>query len=419
MSSLIFSIISEDRLCEILLNLHKYTDLPIRLIDVSGETLLSYGEFPKYCARLRSEVFSERECALAHMKAGQRALDIGEAYIFPCHGNLNHIAFPMINGGTLIGSVIIGPFLLDKPDSTIVIGLSENYPINPALSLELYDCLLDIPVLLPAKVNNLMVLTGCLLSSLIPTERTVFMRKQQELYQQSKMNETIQAYKEGTVSYDLKFRYEKEKELLRVVKTGNTQKAKELLNDLIGNVLFNGGGVSAIRPRAVELTTLLSRVAMDGGANPDNIYELSSRYIYKLYQEDRLEEMCMILQEVLENFMSAAFYDNYKGNTHVRKALRYIAENFRQHITLETTAEHVGLSSNYFSAVFNSVMGTGFSEYLNSVRIEEAKKLLLSTDYAPADIALFLGFPDQSYFCKVFRKLTGTSPVRYRNGSAG
>lgn len=418
MSSIIFSTISENKLREILLNLQKYTDLPIRLIDVSGETILSYGEFPKYCTQLQNSVFTEKECSLAHMKAGQRALDIGEAYIFPCHGNLNHIAFPLINGGTLIGSIVIGPFLLDKPDSTVVIGLEERYPLNPALSLELYDCLLDVPVLLPAKVNNLMILTDYLLSSLIPNERTVFLRKQQELYQQSKMNETIQAYKEGTVSYDLKFRYEKEKELLRIVKTGNTQSAKELLNELIGNVLFNGGGVYAIRPRAVELTTLLSRVAMDGGANPDKMYELSSKYIYMLYQEEKMEKICVILQEILENFMDAAFYDTHKGNMYIRKALCYMEENFRQHITLELTADHVGLSPNYFSSLFRSVMGTGFSDYLNNKRIDEAKRLLLMTDYAPTDIAIFLGFPDQSYFCKVFKKITGTTPGQFRNNQS-
>ena len=419
MGNIIFSTISEKRLREVLQNLHNYTELPIRLIDVSGETVLSYGDFPKYCTQLQSTVFTEKDCVQAHMKAGQRALNIGEAYIFPCHGNLNHIAFPLINGGTLIGSVIIGPFLLDKPDSTVVIGLDERYPLNPALSLELYDCLLDIPVMLPAKVNNLKVLTDYLLSALIPTERILLLHKQQEFYQQSKMNETIQVYKEGTVSSDLKYRYEKEKKLLSVVKTGNTQAAKELLNDLIGNVLFNGGGVDAIRPRAVELTTLLSRVAMDGGANPDKMYELSSKYIYKLYQEDRMEKVCMILQEVLENFMNAAFYDNHKGNAYIRKALCYIGENFRQHITLEMTAEHVGLSPNYFSTLFRSVMGTGFSDYLNNERIEEGKRMLLMTDYAPTDIAMFLGFPDQSYFCKVFKKITGTTPGQFRNSRPG
>ena len=56
----------------------------------------------------------------------------------------------------------------------------------------------------------------------------------------------------------------------------------------------------------------------------------------------------------------------------------------------------------------------GFREQLNRIRIEESKQLLLNTDYSLADIALAMGFVDQSYFCKVFKRIVGLTPGKFR-----
>jgi YesN/AraC family two-component response regulator len=55
-----------------------------------------------------------------------------------------------------------------------------------------------------------------------------------------------------------------------------------------------------------------------------------------------------------------------------------------------------------------------FKEHLNRVRIEEAARLLANTDYSVMEIAIACGYKDQSYFTKVFKKLTGLTPKQYR-----
>jgi len=59
-------------------------------------------------------------------------------------------------------------------------------------------------------------------------------------------------------------------------------------------------------------------------------------------------------------------------------------------------------------------VGVTFREHLNRVRIEESKHLLLTTEDSLADIAVAVGFPDQSYYCKVFKKLMGLPPGKFR-----
>ena len=74
----------------------------------------------------------------------------------------------------------------------------------------------------------------------------------------------------------------------------------------------------------------------------------------------------------------------------------------------------MGLSPNYLSKLFQESVGVGFREQLNRIRIEESKQLLLNTDYSLADIALAMGFVDQSYFCKVFKRIVGLTPGKFR-----
>lgn len=189
----IFSFVPEARVADVLGNLQEFTGLAIQLIDSNGTMLMSFGQTTGYCTVLKREVFQQKECFLLHMKAGQRAQDLGEAYVFSCHANLNHIAFPLIHRGELLGSVIIGPFLMDTPDSTLVSDLAERQHLSPTLSLELYDELGTLAVYPPAKVNQLKKLVDHLLSSLLPGERALLLETQQKMSQQARINETIQA----------------------------------------------------------------------------------------------------------------------------------------------------------------------------------------------------------------------------------
>lgn len=415
MGSGVFSLVPEERMREILSNLQAFTGLAIQLIDSDGRLLMSFGHTTNYCAILKKHVFYRDECFTLHKKSGIYAQELGEAYIFSCHANLNHIAFPLVLDRKLLGSVIIGPFLMDHPDSTLISDLAERQNLSPGMVLELYDELKDIAILPPAKVNQLKKITEQLLAPLLPGERALLLQNQQKMLQQARINETIQVYKEENYTDSLVFFYNKEKELLEKTRIGNIQDVKSILNEIIGHVLFSEGGrVDAVRIRAIELTTLLSRVAIEGGANPDSVFHLNSQFLFRLYEEQELEELCLQLQEVLESFVSCMFQGKDKGNPYIRNALQYMSNNYNQHIDLKIVADHVGLSPSYFSTLFRKTVGISFREHLNWIRVEESKSLLLGKKYTLAEIALSMGFPDQSYYCKVFKKYVGVTPGQYQ-----
>ncbi len=412
----IFSLVSEARVADVLGNLQEFTGLSIQLIDGNGTLIMSFGQSTSYCAALKKQVFDKSVCFELHMKAGQRAQVLGESYIFPCHANLSHIAFPLLNGGELLGSVIIGPFLMDEPDSTMVTEVADRYGVSVPLSLELYEELSKVTVLQPTKVNQLKKLVDHLLSPLLPGERALLIQNQQKMSQQARLNETIQVYKEQKSDQSLAYFYRKEKDLLAKVRSGTVTEVKALLNDLIGYVLFSEGGkLETVRVRAIELTALLSRVAIDGGAKTESIYQLNNQFISQLYREQELEDLCMLMQEVLESFMDAMFSQKDKGNPYIRKALRFMMDNYSEHLELAQVAEYVQLSPSYFSSLFHQVVGVSFREQLCRIRVEESKRLLLADKYSLADIAISMGFPDQSYYCKVFKRIVGVTPGKFRS----
>jgi YesN/AraC family two-component response regulator len=98
----------------------------------------------------------------------------------------------------------------------------------------------------------------------------------------------------------------------------------------------------------------------------------------------------------------------------INRAVEHIRKNYNRKVTLEQTAALVYLSPAYFSRIFKEEMGVNFNTYVNQVRVDAAKKLLLNEAVPLVDIASQAGFDGQSYFSKVFKKMTGMTPGRYR-----
>ncbi len=96
----------------------------------------------------------------------------------------------------------------------------------------------------------------------------------------------------------------------------------------------------------------------------------------------------------------------------VSKAKAYVNDNFTE-ATLESTAEHCGLSYSYLSRVFKKGTSMSFSDYLNFVRVNSSVKLL-ATDQSITDIALSCGFSSTSYYIKTFKAQKNISPNKFR-----
>ncbi len=99
----------------------------------------------------------------------------------------------------------------------------------------------------------------------------------------------------------------------------------------------------------------------------------------------------------------------------ISKVKRYITVHYRENIDRDIVASIAFVTPNYLSKRFRSEVGMNMREYINQLRIREAKRLLLSTDFSISKIASDIGFDNISYFSTVFRKQCGVSPADWRN----
>ena len=103
------------------------------------------------------------------------------------------------------------------------------------------------------------------------------------------------------------------------------------------------------------------------------------------------------------------------SSNYVERSKDYVRKHYREKIYLDDIAESLGLSPTYLSRLFSRETGECLQDYINSVRVYHATNLLLYSDRSLPEIAQYVGFPNQSYFGKIFKKLKNMSPKAYRD----
>lgn len=106
-----------------------------------------------------------------------------------------------------------------------------------------------------------------------------------------------------------------------------------------------------------------------------------------------------------------------KADARMDQILSYIEQHYTEDMKLEDLGEQFGFSYNYLSAYFNQQMNEGFNDYLNRVRIHKACEILQDLTVPVAQVSALVGYSGHSYFCRVFKKLTGKTPSEWRRDS--
>lgn len=128
------------------------------------------------------------------------------------------------------------------------------------------------------------------------------------------------------------------------------------------------------------------------------------------------------LYSLLAVFMHYADKKDAEKDSHVmyvEKAMNYIETNYSYPITVEDIAHYVGISRSHLFRSFQNYMSKSPKDYLSGYRIRQACRLLRETDLSVSTIAYSVGFENNLYFSKAFRKQKGMSPSEYRQAKKG
>ncbi|WP_159888550.1 AraC family transcriptional regulator [Paenibacillus puerhi] len=167
------------------------------------------------------------------------------------------------------------------------------------------------------------------------------------------------------------------------------------------------------------------------GSMEDHGFDLGSRteimeWIWAMYEQARTspsredyEEMHVFLLQVLN-----CLYTDQHGRLPdftEKRALRYsesimqwIEEHYKEEITLERLAEDIHLSKAYVSRIFRRETGNSITDYITARRIRQACRLLETTTLPVERISAEVGFSTATYFIQLFKRVVGTTPLKYR-----
>ncbi|MBR5090092.1 MAG: helix-turn-helix transcriptional regulator [Ruminiclostridium sp.] len=206
------------------------------------------------------------------------------------------------------------------------------------------------------------------------------------------------------------------------IKNGDIEKVKRNIEEIKAHY-YEGKGMlseSLLRNNQYHFAIgvgIIARVCIDGGMKHNIAYTLSDIYI-------RRGDKCRDPQELIEltGVMMTDFTERMADirkesgvSLHVRRTVDYIYENLHIPLTLGMAAEHERLDRSYLSKLFSKEMGMPIKAYILKAKITTAQNILIFSDFPIADIADSLGFSSQSAFAAAFRKITGLTPLQYRN----
>lgn len=403
------------KLQEVLTTYFYSTDIPLSVVNEIGKEILSTGKVSGFCEFFRESTDELCPCSQTHLYASKQAVTIGDVYIFSCPAGLVHFTVPLMIGDSFKGAVLAGPVLLEFPDVLMVDEILQKFNLPVSFRGKMNSYLKAIPVIEPTKLRHLSNLLFIVVLSLMGEEKNILNERNKRSVHQSLLSESIQDFKNESI--EPFYPFEVEKELLLKVKNGDIIGAKNVLNDLLAHMLFSSGGnIEIIKSRTLELCTLLSRASMEGAADFNKLFGLNYNFFREINKINNIEDLTYWLVNILDKFTENVFHVvDSKNAIVIQRAISFINENYKDNLTLSTVANLVHLNASYFSSFFKKETSMSFSSYLNKVRIEKSKLLLKNYDETILNIALEVGFEDQSYFTKVFKALTTMTPKEYQH----
>jgi len=382
-------------------------DIGCRVIDLPEDAppRLSRGDgFKDFCAHC---AYGSNSGLTTHLYGCHEARRWDGKYIYYCPLGLTFIAASVSEGGDMTGGIVLGPIVMgDMQD--VLYDIPEPVMAWAVSQLNVFST---------QKVRHASEILSAVTERISGFDRQKTEKprsdKERLLYE---INLIKDQYADGDPkSAELLLKFENELHL--AILSGKKASALEMLNEVLAYIhVYSNFDVNAIKARHLELLVILSRATIEAGADPAETFRLSENVMSQVEQYADVDQLALWISDIVRRFVLQAFdLAQVKQSDVVFKTTNYIKRNCAGKLSLDSLAKEVYLSKSYLSSVFKKETGLSLTAYINKVRVEKSKKLLLEGNLSLAQISSQCGFKDQSYFTKVFKKDTGVSPKRFRD----
>lgn len=286
---------------------------------------------------------------------------------------------------------------------------SEGLPILPVFTLP--------------EIRNMVLLANIVLgnSNLENEDLLQFNRILNSNKVKDHEEQTRSLLKEEEENDDFSYRhsYHEEQLLMQAIREGRTQDAIRLAEsmDRDSGRLSERDDAAHHRNLAILGIAVCARAAIEGGLSPDEAYRLSGYYIRKCDAAQDPAHMLLYRNRAIEELSAhvAEKLNRARGSNYLERARDYVRKHYREKLYLDEIAAALGISPSYLSKLFKKESGQCLQDFINEERVYRAGNLLVYSDLSLPEIAVYVGFPNQSYFGKIFRQIKNMTPKTYRD----
>lgn len=404
------TILSQRMIAEVGRNYYRAYGLRAKPITISGERW----PVPTGSAGRLSVV--ERLPAAVQTRAYglQEALHWGEPYIFcPAPGLISWVV-ALIDQHTVLGGLLGGEV---RPQGqgleASVQGLLDQGITLPTAR----RYVVRLPVWKSARIREAAMVLEKIFYQVSGWQPLLLEENRLKAAQQRQIAATIEHQKKtGQTAYPI----DKERRLLSLIRAGDQHGARRVLNEMLGAMYLFSPKLAVLRARSIEMMGYLTRAAVEDSPLMEPLIERNHQWMQKLIRAPDFEMLSHVLMQALDDFMQGIYAHGFNiYNPKVSQILDFIAQHYTKPIALAQIALATGLSVFRVSHLVKQNTGKSILQHVMQLRIQKARQLLERSALSCSEIAYEVGFCDQSYFIKHFKRLTGTTPWRYRRVPAG
>lgn len=402
-----------EQLCKFAFN---FSNMDTTFIDENSNIKLEYGftKIPKPLSPYFSKVID-------NLKLYEPASEYNVLF----HSNsyrLNYISSKVYDGINYLGSIIVGPYLLEEPTILMVESIISDNKMAISLKNIVKQYYLSLPMISTYKAN----ITAEFLSYMVSTfhlhcfDTPKIGKLTYDFQTEYSVSPSIIKQNTENAMETLEKRYYMENAMLHAVETGNRGLFESILKEntsLMGNIpdRVPNDPLRSLKNTSITLNTLLRKAAEKGGLHPIYLDSISSKYavqVEKCTSYQQISDLIITMQ--IEYCDSVRKFSLKNYSSQIRKAIEYIRINLNQNLSLDSISAALYLNPYELSRQFKKETGETITEYINKTRTNEALYILENEDISITEASYMVGYNDVNYFTKVFKKIKGITPSEYR-----
>ena len=328
--------------------------------------------------------------------------------------NLNQRLFIFRFQGALF---FVGPYLKRFLSETEIVKIGKENLIPASLFESLKMQYFDLPVRDSYHIEQTL---NALINSLDEKRSCAYLYQKVNHFKDNKERITKRQFQEGDETEKAIYeKYEIENNLLYHVEHGRVEEIKlalESISSVFQEDYLTKFYISNPQAAMASYRTLLRKSAEKSGLPVPIIDRIISKHTQIMLSSSPNEQFKCVSALAIELTCEVRDYllSTKCESPLIKKACEYLFVHYNQPITLDELSKRFSVNKFYLSHLFKKETGKAIGDYIEDIRILRAEELLHDNAFAISEVASLVGYPDNNYFSKVFKKKTGLTPSRYR-----